>query len=69
MKQEETDQSLPPANCSASEKSTLKALAGKACLGIFDDFDESEIAEQPTSIRVAWQYGKELRTLYPKQNA
>ena len=36
---------------------------------IFDDFDESEIAEQPTSIRVAWQYGKELRTLYPKQNA
>jgi len=39
----------------------LKALAGSACIGIYDDFDSAEIAQQPRSVQLAWSYGRMLR--------
>jgi len=38
----------------------LKAFAGKVCIDIFNDFDATEIVLQPTSIRRAWDIGREL---------
>lgn len=38
----------------------LKVFAGARCLDIFDDFAESEIGNQPASVREAWRVGRAI---------
>lgn len=53
--------SLPPAVVLPKQPvEDLKAFAGKVCIDIFNDFDDTEISSQPTSIRRAWDIGKAL---------
>jgi hypothetical protein len=42
-------------------KLVAKLRAADACIGIFDDYDESELASLPPSVRRAWQVGQSLR--------
>lgn len=46
-----------------SKKAHLEGLAGTYCVGIFNDFDESEIKQQPPSIQGAWNIGENLTDL------
>ena len=37
--------------------------AAQACIGVFEDLDESEIKDFPPSIKSAWKGGRDLKSL------
>lgn len=49
---------------SGFSRDDLKVFAGSACIGIYDDFNASEIAREPSSVRLAWAYGQMLKSKY-----
>jgi len=58
-----------PANCPNERVviwgiDDLKSFAAARCIDIFNDFDKTEIAKETTSVREAWDIGRQIEDIY-----